>query len=170
MTVSSQASPVNFSVAQRAVHWLTVLLIIWQFIAASGFDMADEAKKAGEALSGFAVFLMQSHFLAGFAILFFAVVRLILRFTQGVPAEPDVEPLPFRMAAKVVHVGLYVVLFAMPLSGIAMKYLGVGAAHAPHVGWLKAIMIVLIALHVLGALAHQFFWKTDVLARMTRGV
>ncbi len=170
MAVSSPASPVNFSVAQRAVHWVTVLLIVWQFIAASGFDAAKAARKAEVAPDGFTIFLVQSHFIAGFAILALLFCRLWLRATQGAPAEPENEPAIFKFLAKVTHVGLYVVLFAMPVSGIAMKYFGLEFAHFPHVGPLKGLMMLLIALHVGGALVHQFIWKTDVLARMTRGV
>ncbi|MBB4103905.1 cytochrome b [Allorhizobium borbori] len=170
MAASSPASPVNFSIAQRAVHWATVLLIAWQFIAASGFDAAKEARKAGAALDGFSAFLIQSHFITGFVLLALVICRLWLRFTQGVPAEPANEPPVLKLLAKITHIGLYVVLFAMPLSGIAFKYLGLSFAHDPHVGPLKGLMILLIALHVAGALVHQFIWKTDVLARMTRGV
>lgn len=170
MTVTSPASPVNFSVAQRLVHWVTVLLIGWQFIAASGFDAAKAARRTGAALDGVSAFLIQSHFIAGFAILALVLCRLWLRFTQGVPAEPENEPAIFKLLAKITHVGLYVVLLAMPLSGIAFKYLGLDFARFPHEGPLKGLMILLIAMHVGGALIHQFIWKTDVLARMTRGV
>lgn len=170
MAVSSPASPVNFSVAQRVIHWLTVLLIAWQFIAASGFDAAKAARQAGTALDGTSIFLIQSHFVVGFAILALVLCRLWLRRTQGVPAEPEGEPPLLKLLAKVTHVGLYVVLLAMPLSGIAFKYLGLDFAHFPHVGPLKGLMILLIVLHVAGALVHQFYWKTDVLKRMTHGV
>lgn len=170
MTASSQVTPVNFSVGQRIVHWATVLLIGWQFIAASGFDAAKEARKAGAALDGFSAFLIQSHFIVGFVIIVLTICRIWLRFVQGVPAEIASEPAAFRLLAKVTHIGLYFVLFAMPLSGIAFKYLDLGFAHDPHVGPLKGLMILLIVLHVAGALVHQFVWKTDVVARMTRGV
>lgn len=170
MAVSSQAAPVNFSVAQRALHWLTVLLIGWQFIAASGFEAAEEARDAGTEVAGWAIVFIQSHFYAGFAILAFTLLRLVLRFTQGAPAAPEGEPKALQLVAKITHGLLYVVLFAMPLSGIGFKYLGLDFLHFPHEGPIKALMIVLIALHIVGALAHQFYFKTDVMARMTRGV
>lgn len=170
MSVSSPASPVNFSVAQRLVHWVTVLLIVWQFIAASGFDAARAAREAGAALDGVSAFFIQSHFAVGFAILALTLCRLWLRYTQGVPAEPENEPAALKLLAKITHVGLYAVLFAMPLSGIGFRYLGLDFAHFPHVGPLKGLMILLIVLHVAGALVHHFYWKTDVLRRMTHGV
>lgn len=170
MAVSSQAAPVNFSVAQRILHWATVLLIAWQFIAASGFDAAKVARQTGAALSGGDIFMIQSHFIGGFVIIALTLCRLYLRFTQGAPAAPEKEPAILKLLASVTHYGLYVVLLAMPLSGIAFKYLGLDFAHFPHVGPLKGLMILLIVLHIAGALVQQFYFKTDVMARMTRGV
>lgn len=188
MAVSSPAYPLNFSVAQRVIHWATVLLIAWQFIvpASGAFERMKAVRAAGQRAAEAAAqggvpaavpqldavtgIMLQSHFIVGFVILALLFCRLWLRFTQGAPAEPENEPAIFKFLAKVTHVGLYVVLFAMPVSGIAFKYLGLGFAHDPHVGPLKGLMLLLIALHVGGALVHQFIWKTDVLARMTRGV
>ena len=170
MAVSSQAAPVNFSVAQRALHWLTVLLIAWQFIAASGFEAAEEARDAGTEVAGWAIVFIQSHFYAGFAILAFTLLRLVLRFTQGAPAAPESEPKALQLVAKITHGLIYITLLGMPLSGIGFKYFGFDFMHLPHVGPLKALMIALIAIHVIGALAQQFYFKTNVMARMTRGV
>jgi cytochrome b561 len=38
-----------------------------------------------------------------------------------------------------------------------------------HADILKVVLWALIAGHVLGALTHQFYWKTNVLRRMTAG-
>lgn len=188
MAVSSQAAPVNFSVAQRAAHWLTVLFIAWQFIvpASGAFEKAmavrAAAKKAAEVtaqggtpdpvpqLDALTGLMLQSHFIVGGLIILLTLYRLFLRFTQGAPAAPESEPKALQLVAKVTHGLLYVVLFAMPLSGIGFRYLGLDFLHFPHEGPIKALMIVLIALHIVGALAHQFYFKTDVMARMTRGV
>ncbi|CAD7042600.1 cytochrome b [Pseudorhizobium endolithicum] len=187
MASSFQAYPVSFSRAQRAIHWVTVLLIAWQFIVPSigAFDkmkaVRAAAQKAAETaaeggapidvprLDAVTGILLQSHFLVGILILALTFSRLWLRVTRGAPAEPEGEPLVFRLLAKVTHAGLYAVLLAMPLSGIAFKYLGLGFAHDPHVGPLKGLTILLIVLHVAGALVHQFLWKTNVLRRMTVG-
>lgn len=75
----------------------------------------------------------------------------------------------FRVAAKAVHVGLYAFIFLMPLTGIAAYYFGADAAGSLHADVLKVVLWVLIAAHVAGALVHQFYWKTNVLRRMTVG-
>jgi cytochrome b561 len=109
------------------------------------------------------------HAYVGVSILALVVLRLILRFTRGVPASPPQEPPIFRMAATAAHAALYILLVAMPLTGMAAYYLGYGSAGELHADVLKVALWVLISGHVLGALVHQFYWKTNVLRRMTTG-
>jgi cytochrome b561 len=71
--------------------------------------------------------------------------------------------------AKGAHAAMYFVLLAMPVTGIAAYYLGFDSAGDVHADVLKVTLWVLIAAHVLGALAQQFYWKTNVLRRMTVG-
>ncbi|NKJ95691.1 hypothetical protein GFM14_29870 [Rhizobium leguminosarum bv. viciae] len=75
----------------------------------------------------------------------------------------------FNLAARLAHAGLYILIFAMPLSGIAAYYFGIDPAGSFHAGVLKIILWALIAAHVAGALVHQFYWKSNVLRRMTLG-
>jgi cytochrome b561 len=95
--------------------------------------------------------------------------RLLLRFTKDVPDAPSEEPKIFRIAAKLSHAVLYTLLIAMPSTGIAAYYLGTSAAGNIHADVLKVILWGLIGAHVLGALVHQFYWKTNVLRLMTIG-
>ncbi len=69
----------------------------------------------------------------------------------------------FRIAARLAHVALYVLIFSMPLSGIAAYYFGLELLGSVHADILKVMLWALIVAHVAGALAHQFYWKTDVL-------
>lgn len=109
------------------------------------------------------------HAYVGIAILVLAVLRLGLRFTKGVPDEIAQEPVIFRLAARLAHAGLYILIFAMPLSGIAAYYFGIDPAGSFHADVLKIILWALIAAHVASALVHQFYWKSNVLRRMTLG-
>lgn len=109
------------------------------------------------------------HAYVGIAILVFAVLRLCLRFINGVPPEVSEEPAIFRLAAKLAHAGLYILIFAMPLTGVAAYYFGIHSAGSVHADVLKVILWALIAAHVAGALLHHFYWKSNVLRRMTLG-
>jgi cytochrome b561 len=109
------------------------------------------------------------HAYVGIGILVLAILRVCLRLVQGAPAEAAAEPKVFRIGAKVAHAALYLLIFLLPLTGMAAYYLGIDVSGELHGGILKAVLWALIAAHVAGALAHQFYWKTDVLRRMTLG-
>ena len=69
--------------------------------------------------------------------------------------------------AKLTHVGLYALMILMPLSGSVAWFGGVEAAAQGH-DVMKVILLALVALHVMGALYHQFILRDDTLARMRR--
>ena len=75
----------------------------------------------------------------------------------------------FRLVAKASEWILYILLIAMPVTGAAAYYFGYEDAGDLHADILKAVLWAAVGLHVLGALAHQFYWKTNVLRRMTIG-
>jgi cytochrome b561 len=162
--------PVSFSIPQRAVHWLMALFILFNLLFAENMEHVFDALKDGEAPPADAVFGANLHAYVGMSVLALAIVRLCLRFVQGAPEPPAVEPPALRLLAKLAHAALYLLFFAMPLSGIAAYYGGVEVAGFVHGGPMKLLMWILLIVHIAGALVHQFYWKTDVMARMTRGV
>lgn len=109
------------------------------------------------------------HAYVGITILVLVVLRLVLRLVQGVPPSSPLEPAIFRLVAKAAHVLPYSLLIAMPVTGMAACYLGYDGAGDVHADILKVVLWALIAGHVLGALTHQFYRKTNVLRRMTAG-
>jgi cytochrome b561 len=163
-------APVSFSLPQRTVHWLMALFILYNLLFPDGMERVADAMEEGGAPPADAIFSANLHAYVGISILVLAIVRLCLRFVQGAPDAPDVEPPALRLLAKVTHGLLYLLFFAMPLSGVAAYYGGVEVAGFVHGGPMKLLMWILILAHIAGALVHQFYWKTDVLARMTRGV
>jgi cytochrome b561 len=109
------------------------------------------------------------HAYVGIGILLLVFLRLVLRLYQGAPPSPSRELAIFRLAAKVAHVVLYVLLLAMPVTGMASYYLGYDSVGGVHADILKVVVWAVLGAHVLGVLIHQFYWKTDVLRRMTVG-
>jgi cytochrome b561 len=63
--------------------------------------------------------LFQMHKSIGIVILLLAVLRLAWRLTHRAPPLPETMPLLERKAAHAGHVLLYLLLFALPLSGWA---------------------------------------------------
>ncbi|ACE93092.1 cytochrome b561 protein [Rhizobium phaseoli] len=159
----------GYSLTQRLLHWTVALLIFFNLLFPDGMNIWHQLMRRGEVPTPEQIASANIHAYVGIAILLLAAVRLGLRFVNGVPAEAAEEPAIFRLAAKLAHAGLYILIFAMPLTGIAGYYFGVNPAGSLHADILKIILWALIAAHVAGALAHQFYWKSNVLRRMTLG-
>lgn len=162
-------SPLRYSVPQRVLHWGMALLIFFNLIFSDGMEHWNRLVRRGETVTPDDIALANIHAYVGIAILALAAVRIILRLVQGAPEPPAEEPALLRLAAKATHGLLYLLLFAMPLGGIAAYYFGVEVAGELHGGVMKLLLWLLIVAHVGGALVHQFYWKTNVLARMTHG-
>ena len=93
---------------------------------------------------------------------------------KGRDCDPDIRPIGFvgdsaaqRALAKAAHVGLYALMILMPLSGSMAWFGGVDLAAQGH-NVLKIVLLALVALHVLGALYHQFVLKDGLINRMRR--
>lgn len=159
----------SFSLPQRVLHWLTVLLVFFNLLLPDGMSEWNRAIEETGSASADQIASANIHAYVGIAIFFVVIARLFLRFTSGAPASPSQEPKIFSIAAKFAHATLYLLLLAMPLTGGAAYYFGIDVAGGIHADVLKVILWVLIGGHVLGALVHQFYWKTNVLRRMTVG-
>lgn len=165
----AHSTQVSFSIPQRVIHWTMALLIFFNLLFPDAMAHAYRLMRRGETVTPDQISSANIHAYVGFAVLFLAVLRFCLRLIQGVPPHPPEEPRVAQIAAKVAHFTLYALFFILPLSGIAAYYLGVGAAGELHSGPFKVLMWVLIAGHVAAVLVHQFYWRTNLLRRMTHG-
>lgn len=161
----------------RSFHWLIVALLIVQ--GALGLFHDDLPRGT-----------IRLHVSLGITILVLAVARLAWRLYAGKPAPlPGVSALQRRIAA-IGHFLLYVLLFAVPVSGWlmsdygdhAVSWFGLfdmprlvavdDAAHEIMEGrheqlfWALAIVAVL---HALAAVHHHMFRRNATLTRMWRG-
>ncbi len=161
-------------------HWLIAILVIANFVLASiAEDLPREAQGA----------LMAPHKALGVSILFLSVLRLFWRIGHKPP------PLPESIAGwqaglgKFVHLLFYFLIIAVPLSGWLMAsahpkappvdFFGMfdvtmpvgkdeglaGIGHEVHEILTKPLFI-LILLHILGAIKHQFADKLPFIQRM----
>ena len=162
-----------------ALHWVIALLIVITIpLAWVMMDLEDSPQGP---------LLFAWHKSIGFTIFLLAAARLIWRLIAGVPAAPANTPALANKVSGLIHFGLYVLLFAVPLSGWIMTsaaghplvYLGlwqmpdlVAKSHALHETTeevheiLAYALLGLIALHTAAALKHHFIQRDDVLARM----
>jgi cytochrome b561 len=157
----------GYSGLQITLHWIVAAIVIFQVAAGDSMGALWRATTRGETVSGTDQLLGQIHVWGGVAVLIFALWRLWLRHSRGVPAPPESEPAPLRFVASATHVLLYLILIGAPLMGMAAWFGGVRDAAEIH-EMVKLPLIVLVALHVIGALAQHFWMRSDVLKRMLR--
>lgn len=171
----------RYSTVAIVLHWLIAAAIIFQVILAWRMD--------GRTPQGFA--LIQLHKSVGISILLLSLARLAWRLTHRPPPMPAGLATWERWLARIAHVGLYVIMIGMPITGwimvstsrIQVPTLLYGVVPWPHfpglahlVGPAKAAWndfgdtghavlawgaYLLIALHVAGALKHQLFSRDE---------
>lgn len=175
--------PLTYGPAARLGHWLTVLLLIGSFVL--GYTMVDLAPSPAK-LKYFAW-----HKWIGVTVFALALARLLWRQWTGVPALPATMRAWERHVAVAVHVLLYLLLLAAPLSGWLMSsakgyqtvYLGVlpipdligkNVELAHFLEELHELLVtsllVVIGLHAAAALKHYFVDRDEVLGRMLPGL
>ena len=156
--------PTGYSRLQIALHWIVVLLIIVQYVGHEAMVAAWEAFEKADPTATVTIGA-RVHVIGGMLVLALAAIRIVLRFTQGAPAAPANEPRPLQILAAATHGLIYVLLFAMPISGMMLWGGGIEAAGAVH-STLRFALLGLIALHIIGAVYHAFVLGSDVMSRM----
>jgi cytochrome b561 len=162
------------------LHWLIALLIIGAFTM--GLVMTDIHGITPTKLKYYSW-----HKWAGVTILALAAVRLLWRLAKRAPAYPASMPHWEQSAAHHLHSLLYVLMFAVPLSGyfytlsagVPVVYFGlfelpVLMAPNPELKpvlkalhfWLNMGLAGAVALHVAAALKHVFIDRDGVMQRM----
>ncbi len=161
------------------LHWLVAALIIAAFIL--GVIMVDIPGITPTKLKYFSW-----HKWLGVTVLALVALRLLWRLWRGAPPAVDM-PVWQRRASAVSHALLYVLMFAVPLSGyfyslaagVPVVYLGllplpepIGADPALkpvlkqlHLA-LVYTMLAFVILHVLAVLKHQLIDRDGLLRRM----
>ncbi len=169
----------RYTPTAQALHWVIALLIVVQFVLAT---MAARLPLGAHKLA-----LLTEHKSFGMTVLMLALIRFAWRLKNLPPSLPTDMRRVERFLARFTHVSLYVLLFAMPLSGWLMS-----SAKNYTVSWFGAIswpnliapseaafdffktlhhllsdaLLAIAVLHIVAALKHHFWNKDDVLARM----
>lgn len=176
MSSPPDAGQVRYSAGAIALHWLLALAMAIQI--ALGFAMPRAGPHSFEP--------MQLHKSVGIAILLLTLLRLGWRLAHRPPEA--VEGAWTALAARIVHWAFYAVLVLGPLTGwiivstapLHVPTMLFGAVPWPHLPLpstlneptaevheaLAWIALALFALHVAGALRHQFLLRDPVIARM----
>ena len=168
----------QYSKRMVIVHWLVFGLVIaaW-FLGDSLAEATDDSKAT---LAGYFI-----HAAVGGTVLLLTLSQLFFRRKDGIPAMLADKPM-YQIAAKAIHYSLYTLLILLPVSGVltiftsdAGKALLAGdASLLPNEKdyenlfalevheTLVTVLIVLVVLHILGAVKHQFIMKDGLISRM----
>lgn len=159
-------SPTHYSRLQITLHWVIMALILFNIVAKDGMKAMYSAAMRGTELAANDALLGQLHIYAGIGVLVLAALRIGLRLRLGAPAAPP-GPHIQKMAGYIVHWAIYVLLFTMPISGMVAWFGGIETAASAH-EIMKIALLILVGLHTVAALYHQFWLKDNNLARMWR--
>ena len=183
------ARPEAWHGLSRLLHWAVAVVVLGMLGLGNYIDIF--VRDVYEAFD-----LIQIHKSWGFVAFTLGVVRIAWRCCVRAPAPPPGMPRWQRVASRVSHILLYVLIIAMPVSGwlyasasevqdlfaIQNEVFGLfvlpdpfqpGAPElaerfgAVH-GIASKLLILVIAVHVAAALKHHFIDRDKVLIRMIR--
>lgn len=174
-------APARFVPAARLLHWtMAVLILAMLFIGVGMVSTVGEQRP----------WLLAIHKPLGLAILLLAIVRLRVRLKHPPPPLPGDLPATQRLAARLSHWLLYVLMIAMPLIGWAMQSAGgypvmlmdglrlpaLLPENAMAFAWLRtahgalAYLLFFVVLgHAAAALHHGLIRRDGVLRSMSGG-
>lgn len=159
-----------------SLHWLITLLIFTEFALGKYSSLLPD--NANEIVP------LGAHMLPGLTILVVIVFRFIVRMRTPRPAHAFTGSAFINGLGKVTHYALYLFVFLMAVSGVSLSlqaglvqtvFGGVGSAPRISSSSLRAFctkssrpsLLLLILLHIGGALYHQFVIKDKLFARMS---
>jgi cytochrome b561 len=179
----------RYSAVAIVFHWLIAILIVCNVVLALSADSLSDTTARR---------VIDLHKSFGITVLGLALMRILWRFAVKPPPLPENYPPIEKSSAHLAHWLLYLLMFALPLSGWLHDSAWKDAASHPmylyglfewprisavvnldpatreslhssfgawHT-WLGYALYVLVALHVLGALKHQFLDHQTEFQRM----
>ncbi|MBA1139377.1 cytochrome b [Mesorhizobium neociceri] len=154
----------GYSAYQIALHWITAALVLFQLLFGESMTTVVDAADEGQPVSALDQTLGSAHYWIGLAILALVVVRLIMRLVSGAPKPVEGGPSWMQIAARLSHGLFYLLLLATPILGLLAFYVGDPWSDIHSLN--KPLFIVLISVHALAALFHQFWIRDGTLKRM----
>jgi len=157
--------PTGYTTTQIALHWIIFLLVAAQFVFHDAILEAWNQIARGET-PAFS-WLVSGHVFGGILILLLVIWRITIKIKRGSPALPEDESRALQIIGHATHGLLYLLLILVPISGLSAWFLNVGLAAQAH-SLMKLPFLVLIALHLAGAIYQRVVLKSGVMERMVR--
>jgi cytochrome b561 len=161
-------SPAGYSGTQILLHWIIAALVLFQvFFFGEGMHDAYDALLRGKEVGPGHMLDANIHVYVGFAVLALAVLRVIIRWTRGVPGAPAGQSGIKLWIAAATQFILYAIIFVMPVTGAMAWFLGYATVWELH-SYGEWLIIAAVLVHLAGALMQHYVAKTNVLVRMMK--
>ena len=151
----------RYSKTQIVLHWITVALVIAQYVLHDSIVNAWELIQSGKSVSFDPLVL--SHVAGGIFIAVIVLIRLSLRSINSDTHET--KDLLGNRLSNIAHKLLYAILMMMVLSGGLAWFFNIEAAANAH-NLFKVLLLITVLGHVFAALYHHFIVKDGLLNRM----
>jgi cytochrome b561 len=172
-------SDAYYGAVAQALHWITAILVLMAFIYGPGGSERRVYSTADD-------FDRQLHETLGICVFALVLIRVLWQVVDKRPEPPQASPL-MNLVAMAVKGGLYLLLFAVPLTAMAGAWLeghpltllagleiqplvgtahDVGATVAKVHTWLGDTILWLAGFHALAGLYHHFALRDGVLVSM----
>ena len=157
-------------------HWSMAIIILITFLL--GKNLQDNFENY--------YFILQLHNSFGLLILILAIFRLIWKFLNIKPDAPS-NKIIFMKLASLTHIIFYIFFFIIPITGYLLTNLqgdvvNFFGTHLPNIlernsglkyyvhdahYYLGNILLLILSLHILGALYHHFILRDNTLRRIS---
>jgi len=179
------AAPDRYGAVAIALHWL--MAIVLAALLGSGLYMVSLPDAGFDTRK---IVLILYHKDLGIVALVLALLRLAWRVGHALPALVDTLPDWQKVTARLVHLCLYGLMLALPVTGWLMSSAGgfpvtfLGLAGLPDLvrrsdslfrafigihQWLAYALLALVLLHAAAALRHHFLIRDATLRKMLPG-
>lgn len=108
-TVIHAEERAGYGAVARAIHWLTLALIVIAFTLAWTLDYFDQPLKGN---------LIDLHRWVGVLVFALVPIRLLTRWVMGVPRLPNGTPAWQELGSRLLQYGLYALLLVVPILGL----------------------------------------------------
>jgi cytochrome b561 len=179
---SHSATPERYHPALRAVHWITAILIVPMFVTGGWMKYFDPGHGPLKER------LENLHESIGMTVWVLVLLRVLLRLATGAPKLPPSTPGSVRLLATLTQAAMYLVLVVQPIVGLAdtnawgypLRWFGLFAVPAPNGQlpkpsaqalsdlhwWGGLALLLLLVLHIAGALNHALVRRDGVIRHM----
>ena len=155
--MNTNSMNVKFSPALIGLHWLMLLMILGSYLSLQLSELYPDESSVHQ--------LLQSiHFSLGVSILGLVIVRVLVRISSKTPAIIPPPSAKQELLAKMMHLALYLFMFAMPILGWLIvsaegETVSVWGLFTlpPLIGESEEIEDIVHELHELGATLGYFF-------------